>query len=47
MDGLDIALSVGGGGGYLSGVGFVVMGDSSPSAISVCSEQFCCFLLHY
>ena len=46
MDGLDIALSARGG-GDLSGVGLVVMGDSSPSAFSVCSEQFCCFLLHY
>ena len=31
------------GGGYLSGVGLVVIGDSNPFAFSMCSEQFCCF----
>ena len=43
MEGLDIALSEGGRGGYLSGVGLVVMGGSSPSAFSMCGEQFYCF----
>ena len=34
------------GGGYLSVVGLVVMGDSNPFAFSMCSEQFFFFFYY-